>query len=144
MASIDLLLLALGCSLSAATAWQVLSLSRAVEVFSRQFRRDAASLLDLRYRKAANGRLHSVQQFAESAVDTGTLTAHHLHRSAAQISFGTLESISAIRAITRIVREAHDLVSDFVYGSIRYVNKAAGNYTRGAIDGSTTRREDRD
>jgi len=139
MASIDLMLLAVGSSLSVAMAWQILSLSRAVEVFSRQFRRDAASLLDLRYRKAANSRLHSLQQFAESAVDTGAVTAHQLHRGAAKISFGTLESISAIRATTRIVREAHDLVSDFVYGSIRDVNKTAGNYTRGAIDGSTTR-----
>jgi len=139
MASIDLLLLGVGGSLSVAILWQVLSLHRAVEVFSRQFRRDAASLLDLRHRKEANGRLHDVQHVAEYTVDTGAVTARYLHRGIAKISFGTLESIVAIRATTRIVRETHDLVSNFVYGSIREANKAAGRHVRGAIDGSTTR-----
>lgn len=41
------------------------------------------------------------------------------------------------RTTARVVREAHDIVSDFVYGSFRVANKAAGKYARNAIEEST-------
>lgn len=134
---IELLPVMAGIALSAVTLWYLRCFARSAEAFSRQFRRDAATLLELRYRKEANNRLHSTQAFTESVIDSGTVAASTAHHKIASIPFRALESIPATRATARVVREAHDIVSDFVYGSFRVANKAAGKYARNAIEEST-------
>ena len=134
MGLLELILCVTGILLTFAAVWRVASLGVDVENFSREFRQDAARLLELRYREGAYRRLQAVQRITETAVDSGTTTVRGVHKSIAEIPFGVLESIPEARETAKIVRETHDMISDIVYSSILGVNKVVGEYTRKTLD----------
>ena len=134
MALIEVVLCTACLVLAAVALYLSLSLGRQIEGFSRQLRKDTSSLLELRYREGAYKRLKSAQQTTESALGTGTLTIHGVHMGVAEIPFGVLGKIPGISKTTTIIREAHNQISDIVYGTILGVNKVAGEATRRTID----------
>ena len=131
---IELYLLLITTVLTLILWWQVIDLGKAVETFSTRFHRDAATLVELRYRQEASRRRRSAQQKTETLVDFSTLTIYKVHRDIASVPFDVLGSLRSTKKAMKIARESHDLVSDFVYGSILGVNKLAGKYARSRLD----------
>lgn len=74
----------------------------------------------------AEARLAELQRLTERGVSGGTEVVRAVHKGIAAIPFGVLERIPATRDTTRVVRQAHDLISDAVYGSIKAVNRGVG------------------
>lgn len=83
--------------------------------------------------------LSATQQASEIALETTTRTVQAVHQGIASIPFGILESIPATRDVTRVVRAAHDLTANTVYGAISAVNKLVGHGWRASLprQGST-------
>ncbi len=129
------LVLYLGCTLLAAVMLcRIVCMDREVESFSLRLRHDAASLLALRQRKEAYWRLQSAQRMTETFLTFSAISLRRAHMSFAEIPFGLLESIPTTRKTAKIVRQAHDLIAEFSYGSILGVNQAAGRFARNAIE----------
>ena len=123
--------LALGAAGAIAlAATRALAFERNVEQDADRLRRRAALLVEARRLHEMQTRLAGAQQLAETAIDTGTATVRAVHLGIARIPFGILESIPATRDATRVVRQTHDIISNAVYGTIRGVNKTAGEVTR--------------
>lgn len=74
----------------------------------------------------AEARLAELQCLTERGVSGGTEVVRAVHKGIAAIPFGVLERIPATRDTTRVVRQAHDLISAAVYGSIKAVNRGVG------------------
>ena len=78
-------------------------------------------------------RLESLRQFqdaAEKTVDLGATGVRAVHQGIASIPFGILEAIPATRDSARIVRLAHDQISNAVYGGISGANRLIGSALR--------------
>lgn len=116
----------------------------ALQGFSCRLREDAARLVELRYQYDLRVQLSQAQDLAETVVDTGTATVQEVHMGISRIPFGILESIPVTRDTSKVVRQAHDLISDAVYGSIRGINKSASRLSRDAFSLSGKRRRDED
>lgn len=78
----------------------------------------------------AEARLAELQRLTERGVSGGTDVVRAVHKGIAAIPFGVLERIPATRDTSRVVRQAHDLISDAVYGSIKAVNRGVGSGVR--------------
>lgn len=93
--------------------------------------RDALIRAELRRSEAlrlqqAEQRIAELQRLTENTVSGGTEVVRAVHKGIASIPFGVLEAIPATRDTTRVVRKAHDLISDTVYGTIKAVNQGIG------------------
>ncbi|MEQ1438492.1 hypothetical protein AAG565_03945 [Fontimonas sp. SYSU GA230001] len=142
MAWLELALILGAAAALTLAARRVRAFERAVEQDAAQLRRDAALLIEARRLREMQNRLAGAQRLAETAIDTGTATVRAVHRGISRIPFGILEAIPVTRDATRIVRQTHDLISDAVYGTIRGVNKAAGEVTRTVIGTPSRRKPD--
>lgn len=119
----------------------------AVAELADELRRDAARWTEQRALADLQQRVIERQKLAENVVDSGTAAVRAVHLGISRIPFGILEAIPATRAPARAVRQTHDLISNAVYGSIRGLNKAVGQVTRGALDAAKSprpRRSDSD
>ncbi|MFC4947079.1 hypothetical protein [Pseudonocardia sp. GCM10023141] len=74
--------------------------------------------------------LIAVQEFATDAVEAGTSGVRGVHRVISDIPFDVLDSIATTRGAARVVRQAHDGVTDGVYDAISEVNRVAGGVFR--------------
>lgn len=133
MAWLELLLTLGAAGITVLAAARALAFERDVETDAGRLRRRAALLVEARRLHGMQSRVAGAQQLAETVIDTGTATVRAVHLGIARIPFGILESIPVTRDATRIVRQTHDIISDAVYGTIRGVNKAAGQVTRTVI-----------
>jgi len=134
MASIELVLYLSSTLLVVVILLRILCMEKEMESFSLRLRNDAASLLALRQRKEAYRRLQSAQRITESVFNISAVNLRRVHMSFTGIPFGLLESIPRTRNTAKIIRQTHDLIAEFAYGSILGVNQAAGRLTRNAID----------
>ncbi|MFA5938722.1 MAG: hypothetical protein WC809_05140 [Sinimarinibacterium sp.] len=130
MAWLEFLLAAGAAGVMGFAAARVLAFERDVTQDAGRLRRRAALLVEARRLHEMQSRLTGAQQIAETAIDTGAATVRAVHLGIARIPFGILESIPVTRDATRVVRQTHDIISNAVYGTIRGVNKAAGEVTR--------------
>ena len=113
--------------------------TRAIEGLADSLRRSGALLIELRRRIEQQRQLAEAQQLTETAVDVGTQAVRQVHFGIAAIPFGLLEALPATRDTTRVVRQAHDVIANAVYGTIRGVNRLSGQATRSALGLRTER-----
>lgn len=83
----------------------------------------------------AEQRIAEIQRLTENTVSGGTEVVRAVHKGIAAIPFGVLEAIPATRDTSRVVRKAHDLISDTVYGTIKAVNQGIGAGVRQGLQG---------
>jgi hypothetical protein len=74
--------------------------------------------------------LRQIQDAAEKTVHLGTSGVRAVHQGIASIPFGILDAIPATRDSARIVRLAHDQISNAVYGGISGANRLIGSALR--------------
>lgn len=146
MAWIDALLLAATGVLAAIAALQLCALERDIAGAARGLRRSASLLLEIQELHRIQRRLAEAQRLAETVVDSGTAAVRAVHFGIASVPFDLLEKVPVARDATRVVRQAHNLIADAVYGAIRGANRVLGETTRKAAKtapppGSTPRRD---
>lgn len=133
MAWLEFLLVLAAVAVTVFAATRVLAFERDVELDAAKLRRRAALLIEAQRLHELQSRITGAQQLTETAIDTGAATVRAVHLGIARIPFGILESIPVTRDASRIVRQTHDLISEAVYGTIRGVNKTAGEVARTVI-----------
>jgi hypothetical protein len=74
--------------------------------------------------------LRQIQDAAEKTVHLGTSGVRAVHQGIASIPFSILDAIPATRDSARIVRLAHDQISNAVYGGISGANRLIGSALR--------------
>lgn len=111
-------------------ALQCFVLRHAIADAGRALSLREARIGELRRLEQAQRDLAAAQNLAESVVAGGTELVRTVHKGIAHIPFSILEAIPATRDITRVVRRAHDLISDAAYGGVGAVNRGVGKLLR--------------
>lgn len=133
-------LLLIGLALTAALAGVGLdlwSLHQRVRRLQAAQLRGVLQASDARRLQQAQEQLAQAQRLSETAVAGSAQLVRAVHHGIAAIPFGILEAIPVTRDTTRIVHQAHDLISGAVYGSIQAINRGIGSGLRKGLAGGS-------
>lgn len=88
------------------------------------------ALIDRQQKKIGAAAALEQQKLVEKSVETGAASAETIHKAVSGATFGILDSISATRGVSRMVREVHDGIAGSVYATVRGANKQIGEITK--------------
>ncbi len=110
--------------------YEVIRSNKILKTTSSEIHRSVVHQRELAQLLETHHQLSDIQNITETVVDTGTATVRSIHKEIANIPFEILESISATRDTTRVVKGVHDLTADSVYSSISLLNRQLGKRLR--------------